>query len=148
MQNEIRDREYAKFRAASPGELSKVAVVVEQDPSNPIPITIVSGTNRYIFDESLTDPDVEKTILSYTITDASLGIKTVNLSCHIEGKTIFFINGGTIATSRTAPGKPDCEIKFDPPIEVVLNDVIEVKFKARPQSAIAEVESYINAVIN
>lgn len=146
MQNEIRDREYARFRAATPGELSKVAVTIEQDPSNPVPVFISYGTIKTLYDDDVTIADTDVTVLSYTVTELKLGIQDINSSCSIEGKMTFLINGSPVATSRSAPGKPDLTIKYNPYIEVVSGDIIEVKFKARPLSAVTEVESYINAV--
>jgi hypothetical protein len=112
---------------------------------SPIPVFQTFGTIKKLFNESITDPDVDVIVLSYVVTEDALRVLTANISCSIEGKMTFVINGQKIATARTAPAKPDAQIKYEPFLELVSGDVLEVKFKARPNSKVAEVESFINA---
>lgn len=144
MPHPVQDREHLKFRDATL-DRSKVAVTIEQDPANPIPIYQTYGIAKKLFDETLSDPGNDVTVLAYTVTEVKLRILSVNLSCFIEGAASFLLNGNKVATSRTAPGKPDCLIKYEPFLELVTGDQLEVKFKARPNSPISEVESFINA---
>jgi len=144
MQNEIRDREYAKFRPAGASD-SKVAVTIEQDNSNPIAVYQSFGDASNLYGEDVTDPGNDVVILSYSVTQTKFRIIKASTSCHIEGKMTVSVNGSSVATSRTAPGKPDAEVSWYPYLELVTGDSVEVKFKARPSSAISEVESFINA---
>lgn len=134
----------AKFRDAG-GDNSKVAVTIEQDESNPVPVYQSFGETRNLYDENSTDPGNEVIVLSYSVTQTSFRIVKASTSCHIEGKMIISVNGSNIATSRTAPGKPDAQVSWYPYLELVSGDEVEVKFKARPGSPVAEVESFINA---
>jgi hypothetical protein len=142
-----RDRDYKSF-VDSPSrgsDYSAREVFVGNQENEPVPTYQALSTNKQLFDETLTDPDVYVSVLSHTVTDLKVRILSVNLSCHVEGKAIFTVNGDTVATSRTAPSKPDCKIEYVQFLELVTGDEIEVKFKARPNSAITEVESYIHA---
>jgi len=145
---DVKEMDNQDFRDASTianPRHTKRAVEVENDASNPIPVFQTFGTTKLIFDEDVTDPDVDVSIINYSVTEVFLKVMTVNLSCHIEGKMTVLINGSKMATSRTAPAKPDASVRFEPFFELVTGDTIEVKFKARPNSKVAEVESYINA---
>lgn len=144
---DVREMENGNFRDASNigDRLTKRAVEVENQETNPVPVYQTFGTAKKLFGEGNTDPNNEVTVLSYTVTETKLRILSVNLSCFIEGKATFLVNGDKIATSRTAPAKPDCLIQYEPFLELVTGDILEVKFKARPNSAISEVESFINA---
>lgn len=144
MKNNVTDREFDKFRPAD-NDKSKVAVTVEQDPSDPIPVYQSLGALKNFFGESLTVPGSEITVLTHNVTEVLLKIMIVKISCHIEGKMTVYVNGEKIVTARTAPGKPDAEISYGACIELVTNDVIDITFKARPDSKIAEVEAFINA---
>lgn len=144
---DVREMEYGNFRDASDvgDRLTKRAVEIENDESNPIPVSPIYGTSGNLFSESNTDPDVDVVVLSYTVTQPKLRILSAKLSCFIEGKMTLLVNNNKIATSRTAPAKPDTGISFEPFLELVTGDILDVKFKARPNSAISEVESFINA---
>lgn len=142
MKHNIKDREFDKFRAAE-NDLSKVATVLEQ--IDPVPVFQTFGIAKKLFGQSVTDPDNDVTVITYAVTEDKLRILTVNLSCFIEGKMTVLINGVAVATSRTAPSKPDASVLYSPFLELVTGDEIEIKFKARALSPVSEVESYINA---
>jgi hypothetical protein len=144
MKEDVKLREYDKFRPAD-NEKSKVATVLEQPIDNPVPTYPVFGTPTPIFGETLTDPGEEVELVNRPTTEAMLRLVDVNVSCHIEGKAIVKVNDTTVATARTAPGKPDAKIRFAPFYELALGDVLTVHFKARPNSPEAEVETYANA---
>lgn len=144
---DVKEMENGNFRdASSTGpRLTKRAVEVENDASNPIPTYQTYGTAKKLFGENSTDPDNEVDVLVYTVTETKLRILSVNLSCFIEGKMTVLVNGDKVATARTAPAKPDAQVIYSPFLELVTGDEIEVKFKARPNSPVSEVESFINA---
>lgn len=145
---EVKEMDYHDFRDAATlanPRHTKRAVEIENEASNPVPVYQTHGITKLIYNETVTDPDVEVSVINYTVTEVFLKIITVNLSCYIEGKMTVIINGDKKATSRTAPAKPDCSVRFEPFFELVTGDTIEVKFKARPSSKIAEVESFINS---
>jgi hypothetical protein len=144
---DVKEMENGNFRDASnvAPRKTKRAVEVENDPSNPVPVYQTHGITKLIFDESSTVPDTDVSVINYTVSEVFLKVITVNISCYIEGKMTVFINGSKKATARTAPAKPDASIRFEPFFELVTGDTIEVKFKARPDSKIAEIESFINA---
>lgn len=144
MQADLKTREYDKFREADLG-LTKVAVTIEQDASNPVPVYPIYGIPKNLYGDSATVPDTEVSVLTYTVIETKLRILSVNLSCSIEGKATVTVNGDKVATSRTGAGKPDSTIQFLPYYELLLDDVLEVTFTARPQSKITDVETYINA---
>lgn len=145
---DVKEMDYQDFRDASTlsnPRHTKRAVEVENDSSNPIPTYTTYGDPRILFGETVTVPDSDVVVLTYTVVEAELKITKVNLSCFTEGKVSFVVNLNTIATKRTAPGNPDAVISFEPFIELVTGDVVEVKFKARANSPVNEVESFINA---
>lgn len=120
-------------------------VYIGNSSSSPFPVFVVIGDIKTLFSSSVTIPDTDVTVISYTITEPKLRINKINLSCSIEGKMTFLVNSLPVATSRTAAGKPDAQIEYSPYIELSAGDMIEVNFKARQNSASSEVESYINA---
>lgn len=144
---DVKEMENGNFRDASgvAPRKTKRAVEIENSPANPIPTYQTFGEPKVIFDETLTIPDSDVVVILYTVTEPMLRVTKVNLSCFTEGKVSLVINSATVATKRTAPSKPDAVISFEPFIELVTGDVLEVKFKARPNSPVNEVESYINA---
>lgn len=144
-----RDRSHRSF-VESPSRGSDGTaqeVYVGNGDNAPVPTYQFYGTPTVLSGNGVTQPDNDAELISEVVTVDKLRIININVSCFVEGKTSFLVNGQVIATSRTAPSKPDAVIPFIPYYEALLGDVIEVKFKARPNSPIGEVESYINAAI-
>lgn len=140
----VKDLEQRKFRTGL-NNTRKVAVTVEQDASNPIPTYPIYGDPVNFFGEASTDPDADVEVINETVSIACLRVMDINVSCFVEGKISVLVNGNPVGTARTAPGKPDAKVWFNPFIQLSQNDVLVVKFKARPNSKVAEVESFINA---
>jgi hypothetical protein len=144
---DVKEMENGNFRDASDkgNRLTKRAVEIENNASNPVPVFQIYGIARKLFGETVTQPNTDVSVLTYSVTEDKLKILSVNISCFVEGKASFLVNGSVIATGRTAPGKPDINIDYIPHLELVSGDQLEVKFKARPHSPTTEVESFINA---
>ena len=110
-------------------------------------VSNVSTTSSNRFNESTTSPGAEVLVDTYTVTVNPLFVFSVKVSCPIEGKALVVVNGTTVSSGRTSPGYPETKMDFYPRMELSIGDVLEIKFKARQNSAITEVESYINAGI-
>jgi hypothetical protein len=144
MRDNLKDLEFDKFRPADNNK-SKVATTIEQDPDSPVPVYQTYGNSYPLYGESSTSPGSEVELINDNVSASSIRVLDVNLSCHIEGKVIVKIDGVAVATGRTAPGRPDVKIIFNPFREVLQNENLSVVFKARPGSIVSEVEAYINA---
>jgi len=87
----IRDREHEKFREAS-GDLTKVAVSIEQSISEPVPVSFTElGEPLNVYDEA---PSVAglatETIIDYTV-PALKGLDVKHIHISGENKSVFTI---------------------------------------------------------
>lgn len=112
-----------------------------------IVVSQASVTPNNLFDESTTIPDTEVSVTTHTVVGQKLFVYSTKVSCSIEGKALVVVNGNKIASGRTSPGSPESKMDFYPRLELSIGDVLEIKFKARQNSVIAEVEAYTNAGI-
>lgn len=126
---------------ASDGNQYPVAV----DTSGRIIISPGTGTFNF-YDEAVTIPDTEVTVHTQTIAPTTLIVYMAKVSCPIEGRGILYVNSVKVASSRTAAGSPEGIMEFPKGLILSIGDELELKFKARANSAIAEVETFIHAV--
>lgn len=100
----VRDREEHKFREVlDDPRLSKVAVVVEQDPSNPIPVDpLERGEITPIWGEQFSVGGLSiQTVINYTIpVGKNFKIKSVHFSG--DNRSVFYVevNSSTILKHR------------------------------------------------
>jgi hypothetical protein len=141
MSPNIDDRELAKFRDAS-GTLSKVAVTLEQDSDNPIPVIFGGGIPFFISNELPTIPDTDIDLISflYSGTD-EMRLTSFGISCHIEGTASLYIDGNYIYSIRTNAGLSNADFMFKP--YYIVTGFVEVKFKARNNSAVTTASGFI-----
>ncbi len=141
MSPNIDDRELVKFRDAT-GTLSKVAVVVEQDPSNPIPVIQSNGTPFFFSNEEDTVPATNVNLISNLyIGPLERRVISFGVSCHIEGIASLYVDGVFKYSVRTNPSTSNAEFYFTP--YLVVTGLIEVDFKARDNSAVTTVSAFI-----
>lgn len=142
------DREFKAFRDAGSG-LTKRAVVVEQDISDPIPVEIVdsSGNPVHLFGQDVTDPGNWKSVISYTVTAGyNLNLNNYFVSCSVEGVAKLEIDSVIVGKCRTAPGKSDAIFIFDPAKEIAPGSVLNLYFMARTNSQITDIDGAIQGI--
>jgi len=91
MKSSNQEREYDKFRSAS-GNLSKVAVSVEQDNTSPVPVYFTeNGESLNLYDEQLSVAGLaSENIINYTV-PLTKGVEFKNLHISGDNKSIFSI---------------------------------------------------------
>lgn len=135
------DRELTKFRDASTHPLSKVAVVVEQ--GDPIPVSPVDiGTNLFLSNELPTIPATDVILISSLyLGTGERRLRSFGVSCHMEGVASLYMDGNFVYSIRTNAGQSNAEFIFNPFLKVI--GLLEVKFKARDNSALSTVSAFI-----
>jgi hypothetical protein len=137
----VKDMEQAKFRQAT-DKLVKVAVTVEQD--EPIPFVSDEGEPLFLSGQEPTDPNNEIEIIQHTVSAGLLlKVNRVIASCFVEGAMYLYADNVLKGSARTAPGKSEAVFEFNPAYRASSGEELSVKFKARPNSAVTEVECYL-----
>jgi hypothetical protein len=133
MKGNIQEREYDKFRDAQLGR-SKVAVTIEQDPANPIPINVNEspelpdgfiGTS--LFNQSLSIPSgIESVIISHTVSAQNLVIDKIEVSGSNRATFNVYLDDVLIGVKRT--NNLTLETSFDfASLTLATSNKIEVK---------------------
>jgi hypothetical protein len=140
MSTNIDDRELVKFRDAALHPLSKVAVIVEQ--GDPIPVYTEIGTNLFLSNELPTIPSTDVILISVLYTGiGERRLRSFGVSCHMEGVASLHMDGSFVYSIRTNAGQSNAEFIFNPYLKVI--GLLEVKFKARDNSALSTVSAFI-----
>jgi hypothetical protein len=114
-------------------------------PTEPIPVGN-PGTPYFKDGASPTDPGNPVTLIDDTVPlGTTRMLSQILASCSVSGYLEVTAAGQVIATGRTAPGKTDILIPFNPPRPIPENIELKVTFTARLSTPVASVESYIQA---
>ena len=118
--------------------------------SSPVPVTVIPGDDAGVpfFDEGADDSEANVYVeLISAIVPAltTRKLSKVTVTCRLEGMFKITIGASTIGSGRTSPASPNAIFDFNPKREVSAGSTIKVKFKARPGSAVSEVEAYLMA---
>lgn len=133
MPHPVQDREHLKFRDATL-DRSKVAVTIEQDPANPIPINVNESPELPAGYESVNyynqvlsvATSVNTTVISKTITDTNFFLDRIEVGGSNKAIYTILINASIVGLKRTYYTYLNESFSFS---ELKLNtgDTIEVK---------------------
>lgn len=147
----IRDREDQKFRNATGEYEVKVAVEVENDSNNAIPVYVTDSPSDIVINEydEVTGvvPSILTTLVTYTVpVGKSFDLSYVEGSGTNVARYTVVVDGVTISSKRTWWSGPfNAEFEFNG-YEVSSNSVIQLKvFHTRPMNG--DFEARINGVL-
>lgn len=141
MRNDVKLREYDKFRPAAT-DLTKVAVTIEQDPANPIPINVNESPDLPDGYESVSifsaaaavATSVETVVNSIIVSSEFLLIDSIEVSGTNRARFNLYLNNSLVATKRTNNLNLETEFKFST-YKLVQTDKLEVKvYHERPDA--------------
>lgn len=106
----------------------------------------LDGTPFHDHATTTTIPGSAKQIYSLTIpANTTRTFHVIYFSCTMRGKLSVKQDGATIATARTAPGKPDINFPFFPGKAFSASQQLTVEFTARANSPVVDCEITIMA---
>jgi len=134
--------EINKFRDAgveSGKRKSKVAVCVENAPSDPIPVIINDSAGVGFFEdvEITAIAGTEQTVITRNVAAGTQEkLSRLNVSSRFSSETKVYINSVLVGTCKTGPANPDAFIDWEPSRPASASQIIEVKFRQRSNSPV------------
>lgn len=127
-------------------------VIVGNSNSQPIPVTVTSGTTGTPFFTQVqteTTPGSQQTLLSFVVSaPTQSNLTQLVVICRQESEFFIQDNNTMIGSGRTGAASPNASFTWNPNRAVPTGDTITVLFEARAGSPISDVECYLMAVNN
>jgi hypothetical protein len=140
---ELENKKFVECPAGSGKVAVRTKICSEND--EPIFIKFESSTRTNIYGEALSSADTEVLVVSYTLAQ-SLVLCDIGLSTNIEGVGYVYLNDTKIRALRTSPSEKNPSKPFSPNYRLTIGDKLEIKFKARANSASTDIEAYIDLI--
>lgn len=143
----IMDRSYPVGNSKGDDGRGRFHVKIANKTTEPVPVVFSDmGTPLFISNADVTDPGVEKSLITYTVPlNEKLLLQQISVSCRIESVFKITINGQIIGTLRTGAARPNDRFSYTPSYWVLSNEIVEVTVKARGLSPISDCEVYLQA---
>lgn len=146
----VEDREQRKFVPDMEGEVAVNVVgkyiefLLEQILDA---LDITPGESHFNSTQDTTDPGNFKTILTETVpVGKERKLAKVSISCRQEGVGYIYADGALIGSVLTGAAAPNGSHEWSPKYPVAAGLVIEVQFRARPNSPIVTVDCHLSAI--
>lgn len=141
------DREYCSFDLDTNGDVARRVIdALAHDKLDAIIAALGGSSGTAFFAEaSGTTTGAVQTVLTDTVPGSTTrSLVQVVVSTFSPGKVSVEIAGTEVASGRTAPGKPDVVLTFNPNRPASASDTIDVKFNGRISGT--DIEAYLFAL--